>query len=449
MKRFLPSLLLLLLPATSQAQNWPSFRGPGASGLDPMAKPPATWNVKEGKNVRWSVPVPGFAHSSPIVWGDRVFVATAVHSEKEPTLRTGLYGDVDSATDPGQISWRLLAFERATGKLVWDRELAKGAPKVLRHFKATHANSTPATDGQHVVVFFGSEGGLYCLSQDGKLEWRTEVGGVDTGWFYDPSYQWGHASSPVIWQNQVILQVDRPKDSFLAAYDLATGKPLWRTPRAEISSWGTPTLVPSGDRFEIVTNGSRAIRGYDPKTGEELWHISPTTEVSVSTPIFAGGLVFVSEGYRPLQPVYAIRPGGRGDLSLKPDASTSAQIAWSVQKGGTYLPTPIAVGPHLYTLNNNGTLTCYEAATGKELYRQRVGDGHAAFSASPVATPERLYLASEDGDVFVVATGPEFRVLGSNPVGETLMATPAISGDLLILRTGKSLVAVGEPAPAH
>ncbi|HEX4955536.1 MAG TPA: PQQ-binding-like beta-propeller repeat protein [Thermoanaerobaculia bacterium] len=441
------SCLLAALPAAGE--NWPSFRGPGASGVAESATPPLEWNVKEGKNVRWTTPIPGFSHASPVVWGDKVFVATAVHLAGDPSLRTGLYGDVDVTTNEGEISWRMLALDRATGKVLWDKEVAKGKAKVDRHIKATHANSTPATDGKMVVVLFGSEGGLYGLDLDGNVKWRAELGGLDTGWFYDPSYQWGHSSSPVIWRDRVIVQVDRAQDSFLAAYSLADGKQLWRTARPEISSWGTPTPVPAGERWEIATNGGRAIRGYDPETGAELWKVSPTTEVTVATPIFAHGLIFVSEGYRPLQPVYAIRPGGRGDLSLKEGQTSSEQIPWATMKGGTYIPTPIVVGEQLYTLGNGGALTCYEAKTGKELYKQRVGSGRTAFTASPVAAGNRVYLSSEDGDVYVFEAGAAYKSLSVSSMGETIMATPAITGDLLLVRTGKHLVALGETkAPA-
>jgi outer membrane protein assembly factor BamB len=439
--------LSLLLPASAFAADWTSFRGPGAAGSVEGATPPLSWSLQDGRNVRWKTPIPGFSHASPIVVGERIFLTTAVHSAGDPKLRTGLYGDVDTSKDPGEISWRVLALDRASGKVVWDREVAKAAPPVARHIKATHANSTAATDGKTVVAFFGSEGGLYGLDLEGRVKWRAEVGPIDSGWFYDPSYQWGHASSPIVWQNQVILQVDRAKDAFLAAWDLGTGKLLWRTPReGEISSWGTPTVVAAGDRYEIVANGGRAVRGYDAKSGKELWWVKPTTEVSVATPVTGHGLVYIANGYRPLQPVYAIRPGGSGDLSLAEGASSNAHIAWGTTKGGTYIPTPIVYGEHFYTLNNNGTLTCYDAKTGKEIYKQRVGGGRAAFTASPVAAQGRLYLASEDGDVYVVQAGAEYKSLEVSSVGETIMATPALSGDLLLIRTGGHLLALGEAA---
>lgn len=440
--------LCLLLAADASAQNWPAFRGPGAAGTIEGAKPPQAWSVKTGKNVQWKTPIPGLAHASPIVWGDRVFVATSVQLEGEPVFRHGLYGDVDTTSNEGDISWRLYALDRATGKVLWEREAAKAKPRVNRHIKATHANSTPVTDGRTVVVYFGSEGGLYAYDFEGKQLWRTEVGPADTGWFYDASYQWGHASSPVVWRDRVILQADQAKDSFLAAYALADGKQLWRTPRPELPSWGTPLVVESDRGPEIVCHGGHAIRGYDPETGQERWRLEPTSEVTVGSPVAAHGLVFVSNGYRPVQPIYAIRPGGSGDLSLAAGSTSSERIAWSHDKGGTYIPTPLVVGDLFYTLADNGTLTSYDARTGEQVYRQRVGGGRAAFTASPVAGDGRLYLSSEDGDVYVIRAGRSYESLEVNSMGEVIMATPALSGDLLIVRSREHVWGLKEAPPA-
>jgi outer membrane protein assembly factor BamB len=233
----------------------------------------------------------------------------------------------------------------------------------------------------------------------------------------------------------VILQVDQAKDSFLAAYDLASGRQLWRTPRPELPSWATPVVVEGDKGPEIVCHGGHAIRGYDPETGRERWHLEPTAEVTVGSPVAAHGLVYVANGYRPVQPVYAIRPGGSGDISLAAGSTAGERVAWSQPKGGTYIPTPIVIGDHLYTLADNGTLTCYDAKTGEQIYKQRVGAGRAAFTASPVAADGRLYLSSEDGDVFVVKAGRDYQSLETNSLGEVIMATPALSGDLLIVRT--------------
>jgi outer membrane protein assembly factor BamB len=292
------------------------------------------------------------------------------------------------------------------------------------------------------VAYFGSEG-LFAYSIDGKLLWKKDVGLQNAGWFFDPDSEWGAASSPVIHKNTVILQCDRQKDSFIAAYDLKDGKELWRTARAEIPAWGTPTLVQGKDRTEIVTNGTKAIRGYDADTGKELWTLGPNSEVTCTTPVAANGLIFVTAGYPPVQPIYAIKVGSNGDLTLKDGKQSSDAIAWSTQRGGVYLPSPIAYGDHLYTVNNNGVMTAYDAKTGQRVYQQRVGEG-GSFTASPIAAAGKLYITSEDGDVYVVKSGPQYELIAKNPLGEAILATPALAGDLLIVRGAKHVFAIAE-----
>ncbi len=447
-RAFIASLALGALASAAQAQNWPAFRGANASGVAEGAKPPLSWSVKDGKNVLWKAPIPGFSHASPVVWGDAVFVASAVHASGEPPLRTGLYGDVDITENEGEISWRVLALDKQSGKVLWEREVHKGTALANRHIKATHANSTPATDGKRLVFFFGSTGQLVGFDLAGNQKWKVDLGPIDTGWFYDPSYQWGHSSSPILWDGKVLLQIDRAKDAFLAAYDADTGKEIWKTPRPGISSWGTPTVIEGPTGPEIVTDGGKGIIGYDPKTGKELWKLTPTSEVTVATPVVGHGLVYISNGYRPVQPVYAIRPGGRGDISLAKDTTSSEHVAWSHPKGGTYIPTPIVIGDHFYTLANDGRLTCYDAKAGAQVYQQRVGGGRAAFTASPVAADGRIYLSSEDGDVYVIKAGPAYENLALSSFGESIMASPAISGDLLLVRTRSHLFALKDQAAA-
>ena len=244
----------------------------------------------------------------------------------------------------------------------------------------------------------------------------------------------------------MIVQCDRQKDSYVAAFDLDSGKELWRTARKEIPTWGTPTLVTGKDGAEVVTNGSKGIRGYDADTGKELWTLGPNSEVVCTTPVAANGLIYVTAGYPPVQPVYAIKQGSRGDLTLKAGSTSSDAIAWSYSRGGVYLPSPIVVGDHLYTLSNNGILTAYDAKTGSRVYQQRVGMG-GSYAAAPVAADGRLYLASEDGDVYVIKAGAQFEVLAQNKVPEILMATPAISGDLLLVRGHRHLYAIRQLGP--
>jgi outer membrane protein assembly factor BamB len=426
--------------------NWPSFRGPGAAGVADGQFPPLVWDVEKKSHVRWQTPIPGLGHSCPVVWGDRVFVTTAVNSKGDARLRPGLYGDVDSLDETAEHSWHVLCLAKQTGKVLWDRTARKGVPRCKRHPKSTHANPTPATDGKHVIASFGSEG-LYCYAPDGKLLWERDLGTLAPGWFYNADYQWGFGSSPVLYRDRVIVQCDVGKDSFIAAFDADSGKPLWQTPRDEIPSWGTPTVVEGPQGPELVTNASKFARGYDLETGKELWRLGRHAEITVPTPFAAGGLVFIASGYRPVQPIYAVRLGARGDLTLKGGKTSSDAVAWSVSKGGPYMPTPIVYGDYLYTCGNDGRVACYEAKTGKVIYRERL-DGAGACSASPVAADGHLYFTSEENGVYVVKAGPKFELVAVNPLGDVCLATPAVAGGMLYVRTQHSLIGIGRTSPA-
>ena len=449
MKRLAISLACLcLVSAGARAQNWPQFRGPGATGVAEGGAAPVKWDAPKSEGVRWKTPIPGLSHASPVVWGERVFVVTAVNANPKEETRFGLYGDVDPVKEDGKHTWKVYALDKQTGKVIWERVAYEGLPKVKRHPKSSHAASTPATDGKHLVALFGSEG-LYCYDVNGKLLWKQDVGVLDAGWFYDPDYQWEYASSPVICKNLVIVQADIQKGSFIAAYDLKTGKQVWKTSRGdELPGWGTPTVYEGKTRAEVVTNGTKAIRGYDPLTGKELWRLTPNSEVTTPTPIFAHDLIYVTSGYRPIQPIYAIRPGATGDITLKDGKESNDFIAWSKQRGGPYMPTPIIYADLLYTLSNNGVVTAYDAKAGTRVYQQRLADRGGAFTASPVASDGKIYLSSEDGEVFVVKAGEKHELLAVNPVGEVIMATPAISDGMLIVRGVKHVFAIAPPAPA-
>jgi outer membrane protein assembly factor BamB len=430
----------VLASAAISAQNWPSFRGPNASGVADGQPTPVKWDIASGENLLWKTPVPGMAVSSPVVWGDRVFVSTAVSSDPNAGIKTGLYGDVKPSNDVSMHSWRLLALDKRTGKILWERVAHEGIPKTKRHPKSSQASATPATDGRRVVVSFGSEG-LYAYDFDGKLLWTRDLGTLNAGWFYDPDYEWGIASSPIIWKNSVIVQCDIQKNSFIAAFDVTTGNPLWRTGRDEIPSWSTPTVYERDGRTELVTQATGFTRGYDPATGKELWRLSGNSEIAIPTPIVGPNLIIVANGYTPIQPIYAIKPGASGDITLKKDQTSSESVAWSTPRGGPYIPTPVIYGDHLYVLAITGVLTSYDVRTGQRVYQQRVGMG-GSFSASPVAADGKLYISSEDGDVYVVKAGPQYELLASNSIGEVLMASPAISDGTLFFRGLRNVFAI-------
>jgi outer membrane protein assembly factor BamB len=432
----------LLIAGAAAAGDWPQFRGPSASGLGDGANPPVHWDAAKGTNIVWTAEIPGLADSSPVVSGDRIFVTTAISSDAKQTFRTGLYGDTDSVNDSSPHKWKVLALDRQTGKIIWEQTAHEGVPKTKRHPKSSQASPTPATDGKIVIAYFGSEG-LYAYSRDGKLLWKKDLGLQNAGWFFDPDSEWGAGSSPVIYNNSVVVLCDRQKDSFIAAFDLKDGKELWRTSRAEIPTWGTPTIVRGTDHAEIVTNGARAIRGYNADTGKEQWTLGPNSEIACTTPVSAQGLIFVTAGYPPVQPIYAIRVGSTGDLTLKDGKESSDAIAWSKQRGGVYLPTPIVLNEHLYMVSNNGILSMYESKTGARVYQQRIGEG-GSFVASPIAAAGKLYVASEDGDVYVIKAGPKYELLAKNVIGEPILSTPALAGDTLIVRGARHLFAIAE-----
>jgi outer membrane protein assembly factor BamB len=419
---------------------WPSLRGPDGSGVADGQHPPLSWDVKTGTNVRWKTSIPGLGHSSPIIWGDRVFVTTAVSGDPGPKVRTGNYGDVGSVNDTSKHTWQVLCLDRDTGKVLWTRTAFEGVPKIKRHLKGSQANCTPATDGKRVVACFGPEG-LYCYDFQGKQLWKRDLSSIDSSFAMDQQYEWGFGSSPIIHDGLVILQCDLSKDSFIAAYRLEDGSRAWSMPRDEIPSWSSPVVWRNGSRAELVTNASQYARGYDPATGKELWRLAKKSEITIPMPVIGRDLVYITSGNRPIQPIFAVRPGASGDISLQPNEERNAHIAWSKMRGGPYMTTPIAYGKYLYVCSNAGMLTCYAADTGKEVYKERLGG--ESYTASPVAADGRLYFTSEQGEVRVVKAGPEFELLAVNELGDVCMATPAISGGTLFVRSQHFLFALG------
>jgi ribosomal protein S21 len=448
--------------APTQSSNWPSFRGPGAGGVADGLELPEAFSGVDGVNLAWRAEIPGMGHASPVVWGDRVYITSAVSEAPPQRYLAELPDSRESIVDRTTHRWVIMALDKRNGDVLWERTAAEGVPRTGRQRKGSFNNSTPATNGTHVVALFGSQG-LFCYDSEGNMLWQVDLGVLDAGWFFDPTFQWGTASSPIIQGDQVIVQVDVFGGSFIAAFDLADGSERWHTPRDEVSSWATPTAVVTPERTEIITNGGRAIRAYDAATGEQLWMLSPSSEIAAPTPIFAGGFIFVGSGYLPTQPFYAVRPGGSGDISLEEGRRASRQVAWSMPDGGPLLATPIVVGNYLFLLSRDGTLSCFDAGTGLPLYRQEIVPAEASssepadptvtdvvpveapkpvtFSASPVASNGKLYVASDSGDIYVIEAGPFLRLVSTNAVGEAVFATPAISDGLLLVRAQRHLFA--------
>ncbi len=422
--------------------NWPSFRGNQASGNGDGQFPPLNFDGIKGTNLVWKTFIPGLSHSCPIIWNDRIFLTTALGSDTTARLKAGLYGDVAPSSDLSPHIWRMYCIDKKSGHILWEKKACEGIPHVKRHPKGTQANPTPVTNGEYVIAVFNSEG-MVCYDMKGNEKWRRDLGILDAGWFFEEETQWGHASSPIIYKNTVIVQCDRSKDSYIAAYDLKTGNEVWKTEREEISSWGTPTVYNGSERDELITNATKFIRAYNPATGEELWRLSPNSEITVGTPIVMDNLIYISNGYSPMQPVWAIKPGGKGDISIADSLDSGGFIQWRTKRGGTYMPTLIGYKGYLYTLNNNGALTCYDAKTGAKKYRETLKDG-GAFTASPVAADGKLYFTSEEKGVIVVKAGPEFEQITVNPVGEICMATPAISDGRIFIRGEHHLFCFGK-----
>jgi outer membrane protein assembly factor BamB len=410
-----------------------------------------------GANVAWRAPIPGLAHASPIIWSNTVYLATVVSGDK-PELRVGLYGDIAPANDTGPQTWRLLALDKHNGKILWDKIAHQAIPRVKRHTKATHCNSTPATDGTNIVAIFGSEG-LFCFDSRGELLWKKDLGPMDSGFFMSKSAQWGFASSPVLHAGKVIVQCDVQTNSFIAAFDVKDGRELWKTPRTDVPTWSTPTIVEVGSgestQTHILVNGWHHTGAYDFHTGKEIWKHDGGGDIPTPTPIVGTfgreKFAYFTSAHGRFRPMMAIRltdsegkpnPAARDDITASTLGETNAAIGWIHPRQGAYMQTPILVGDQLYSCTDNGVLTAFNARTGAILYSERLVPGGQGFTTSPVSDGKSIFFASETGNVFVVPATGRFFKSGPFALNETVMATPAISEDALYIRTRDHLVCI-------
>ena len=357
-------------------------------------------------------------------------------------MKVGLYGDIDSANDQDSHQWRLVALDKASGKVIWDKLGHEAIPRVKRHTKASHCNSTPATDGRRIVTFFGSEG-LFCFDMDGNLAWKKDLGPMDSGYYQVPSAQWGFSASPVIHEGKVVVLCDAQTNSFLAVFALDDGKELWRTPRKDVPTWSTPAIAKTGNATHILVNGWHHSGAYDFATGKEIWKLDGGGVIPVPTPVVAHGFAYFTNGHGRYRPMRAIRLEATGDITPADPGTTNAAIAWAHKRQGTYMQTPIVVGNHVYGCLDNGVLTCFSARTGAIRYNERLGNGAEGFTASPVSNGRHLYIANEVGNVYVVPVSEKFSVIATTQLNETCMASPAISENTLFFRTRSKLIAVG------
>jgi outer membrane protein assembly factor BamB len=312
--------------------NWPSFRGHAAAGFAEGFPTPVNWNADDSegaslKNVLWKVKLPGLSHSSPIVWGERIFVATAVSDKANPELKVGLYGAGDSADDDGVQSWDIYCLDKKSGKTLWTQTVHRGKPRARRHTKATHANTTLATDGKNLVAFFGSEG-LYCYDLNGKRRWKKDLGVLPSSPYDAPSLQWGWASSPVIHDGRVFLQCDILDNGFIACFDVRDGNEVWRNPRSDVATWSTPTIHVIDGKPQMIVNGWRQIGGYDARTGEEVWRMQGGGDIPVPAPVVAGDMIYIANAHGRISPIYAIKTTAKGDVTIKEGETSNAHVAW-------------------------------------------------------------------------------------------------------------------------
>jgi outer membrane protein assembly factor BamB len=432
---FLASVGLLGLQGV---ENWPQFRGPESSGVADDPKLPDSWSST--KNVVWKTGIPGSGWSSPVVWGDRIFLTSVVSTVAPEVPKKGLYFGGNRENIPtDEHRWMVYAVDWKTGKIVWEREVQRGVPASSHHLKNTYASETPVTDGERVYAYFGNLG-LFVFDVDGKPVWSQRWGPFRT------RYGWGTAASPVLYKDRIYVVNDNDDQSFLAALDKRTGKQIWRVERDEASNWSTPYLWESERGPEIVTAGTRKVRSYD-LDGHLLWELGGMSSIVIPTPFAQHGLLFLASGYvgDDVRPVYAVRQGARGDISLKEGETTNASIAWYERQAGPYNPSPLVYGDYYYTLLDRGIMTCREARTGREVYgKQRIDPEASAFTASPWASNGKIFALSEDGDTFVMQAGPEFKVLGKNSLDEMCMATPATVRGNLIIRTATKLYRIGK-----
>lgn len=424
----------LQVTADAAGANWPQWRGPDGQGISTEKNLPETWSPT--KNIKWKTAIPGRGHSSPIVWGKRVFLTTAIEGDavtgaaavKHVMPNNQEFLHPDSIGADKKHTFKVICVDSETGKILWEQVAFEGTPYDNRHRKSSYAASTPVTDGKLVYAYFGTEG-LYAYDMKGKLAWKVDLGKLAT-------VGMGTGTSPILYENLLIVQCDEDngEKSFVVALDKKTGKEVWRTPRKVQVSWATPVIVKTAKRAELITSGTETVVAYDPATGKELWRHKGVESNAIPSPVANNEMVFISAGF-PAKVAMAINLGGSGDL-----ADT---VAWKYAKGTAYVPSPILYGEYLYLTSDRGVLTALDAKTGDVKYEGGRVPIPATFTASPVAFGGKILLTSEDGDTFMVKAGPKHEILATNSVGEPVYASPAIADGNIYIRGEKNIYAIG------
>lgn len=434
------ALLALMFTHASADENWTRFRGADATGVvadNPSL--PTEWNTK--KNVSWSTTIPGWGWAQPIVWEGRVYVSSVSSDGEYEFPKKGLYLGRGRSEPPETLHhWLVYCLDLNSGDVLWKREPVTAAPRIPRHPKATYASETPTTDGKYLYVLFGDVG-LFCYSFDGDLVWKRDIESKKTMFGY------GAAASPIVHDGQVIMVYDNHESSYIAAYDTRTGNENWKVDRDEKSTWATPFVWQNSLRTEIIVPGKKQNRSYDLQ-GNVNWSMSgPMSNLVIPSPFADSGLLYITSGYigDKERPVYAIKPGMSGEIDFEDeDIEKQKFLEWYLPQAGPYNPSPILYRGLYYTLHDRGFVTCHDAKTGNEIYGKKRFAPGASFTASPWAYNGKLFFLSEDGDTYVVKAGPEFELQATNPLDEIAMASPAISGDKLLIRTGSKIYCLSQ-----
>ncbi|HVU89963.1 MAG TPA: PQQ-binding-like beta-propeller repeat protein [Pirellulales bacterium] len=433
---FLLCLSVATIGRAAEGNNWPQLRGAKSLGLpeSESANLPDTWSTTE--SVLWKTDLAGRGWSSPVVWGDKVFLSTVVNLGESEAPKKGLYFGGDRPKPSEAVhQWKVYCLDLKSGTVLWDRTVHEGPPQSSIHLKNSYASETPVTDGRHVYVYFGNVG-LYCLDLEGKEVWSQKWAPHKT------RLGWGTAASPVLYKDRLYVVNDNEEESYLVCLDAATGEQIWRVERDEKSNWATPFIWENELRTEIITPGTGKVRSYD-LDGNLLYEFGGMSSITIAVPYAKDGLLYVSSGYvmDKKKPLMALKPGAVGDISLADDQTSNEYIVWCQKDGAPYNPTSIIYKGLLYVLYDRGFLSCYDARTGEMVYdKQRLPEGKA-FTSSPWAYNDEIFCLNEDGKTFVIKAGREFEIVRTNDLAEDdmSMATPAIVGDKVLLRTAARL----------
>lgn len=435
-------IVCLALSAAQATEDWPQFRGPAARGVVEQANLPDTWS--DTQNVLWKQPVPGRGWSSPIVTGGHIFVTTVESTGDQEEQRRGLYLGGERREPSTEVHrWKVLCLDLSTGQIVWQQVVHEGPPDSSIHLKNTYASETPVTDGERVYAYFGNLG-VFCLSTaNGQVLWDQQWGVFPT------NSGWGTGASPTLHGDSLYIVNDNEKSSFIVSLDKLTGEENWRVERDDRSNWATPFVWQTPERVEIIASGTGNVRSYSP-SGELLWHVEEMSHNAIPTPFAAHGLLYVTSGHilGAKKPLLAVRPGASGDITPADGETSSEFVAWRQKSAAPYNPSPIVYGDYIYVLLDPGMFACYDARTGEVIYsKQRLPNGRA-FTASPWAYRDQIFCLNEFGETFVIKAGPEFEILRTNSLDPDAMclATPAIAGDKLLIRTATDIYCLRQGA---